>query len=303
MLQQGTALKDMPISIYRGVLTGYNDAFFIDEDTRERLIAEDPKSAELIKPLLRGRDIQVWTPVWDNLYLLFVPWHFPNHSDSTIQGASEKSENDFYEEFSKPKIMYPNMTSLFPFIYDEKGFFGNDKTFMITANDDSVNLKYITAILNSKLCKLWIWYNCPELQGGTREIRKVYFENFRIPLNVDQQPLARLTDLQMQQVGQLQEKRTRFLRRLSENFEGIKITTALQSFDQLDFKGFVAELKKQKIKLSLVQQDEWEDYFNQYRQVCQELSEQIQATDNEIDDSVFDLYGLTPEEREIVINA
>lgn len=342
MLQQGTALKDMPISINYGIKTGYNDAFFIDEDTRKRLIAEDPKSAELIKPLLRGRDIQVWTPVWDNLYLLFVPWHFPNHSDSTIQGASEKSENDFkerypsiyaylehhkeklsarnkaetgiryewyalqrwaadyYEEFSKPKIMYPNMTSLFPFIYDEKGFFGNDKTFMITANDDSVNLKYITAILNSKLCKLWIWYNCPELQGGTREIRKVYFENFRIPLNVDQQPLARLTDLQMQQLGQLQEKRTRFLRRLSENFEGIKITTALQSFDQLDFKGFVAELKKQKIKLSLVQQDEWEDYFNQYRQVCQELSEQIQATDNEIDDRVFDLYGLTPEEKRII---
>ena len=343
MLQQGTALKDMPISINYGIKTGYNDAFFIDEDTKERLIAEDPKSAELIKPLLRGRDIQVWTPVWDNLYLLFVPWHFPNHSDSTIQGASEKSENDFkerypsiyaylehhkeklsarnkaetgiryewyalqrwaadyYEEFSKPKIMYPNMTSLFPFIYDEKGFFGNDKTFMITANDDSVNLKYITAILNSKLCKLWIWYNCPELQGGTREIRKVYFENFRIPLNVDQQPLAKLTDLQIQQVGQLQEKRTRFLRRLSVNFEGIKITTALQAFDQLDFKGFVAELKKQKIKLSLVQQDEWEDYFNQYRQTCQELSEQIQTTDNEIDNKVFDLYGLTPEEREIVL--
>ena len=344
MLLQGTALKDMPISINYGIKTGYNDAFFIDEDTKERLIAEDPKSAELIKPLLRGRDIQAWVPEWDNLYLLFVPWHFPNHSDSTIQGASEKSENDFkerypsiytylekhkeklsarnkaetgiryewyalqrwaadyYEEFSKPKIMYPNMTSLFPFIYDEKGFFGNDKTFMITANDDSVNLKFITAILNSKLCKLWIWYNCPELQGGTREIRKVYFENFRIPLDVDQQPLACLTDMQMQQVDQLQEKRTRFLRRLSENFEGIKITAALQTFDQLDFKGFTAELKKQKIKITLVQQDEWEDYFNQYRQACQELSAQIKATDNEIDNKVFDLYGLTPEEREIVMS-
>lgn len=337
-MQHGTALKDMPISIYRGILTGFNDAFFIDEDTKERLIAEDPKSAELIKPLLRGRDIQVWTPVWDNLYLLFVPWHFPNHSDSTIQGASEKSENDFkerypsiyaylenhkvklsarnkaetgiryewyalqrwaadyYEEFSKPKIMYPNMTSLFPFIYDEKGFFGNDKTFMITANDDSVNLKSITAILNSKLCKLWIWYNCPELQGGTREIRKVYFENFRIPLDVDQQPLAKLADLQIQQVGQLQEKRTRFLHRLSENFEGIKITTALQTFDQLDFKGFVSELKKQKIKLSLVQQDEWEEYFNQYREACQQLTNQIAETDQEIDLKVYHLYGLTYEE-------
>ena len=326
MLQQGTALKDMPISIYRGVLTGYNDAFFIDEDTKERLIAEDPKSAELIKPLLRGRDIQAWVPKWEGLYLInphngiksidLLPINIDEypavkqHLSKFYDKLSKRIDKgvtpynlrncDYISEFSKPKIMYPNMTSLFPFIYDEKGFFGNDKTFMITANDDSVNLKYITAILNSKLCKLWIWYNCPELQGGTREIRKVYFENFRIPLNVDQQPLAKLTDLQMQQVGQLQEKRTRFLRRLSENFEGIKITTALQTFDQLDFKGFVAELKKQKIKLSLVQQDEWEDYFNQYRQVCQELSEQIQATDNEIDDRVFDLYGLTPEEKRII---
>ena len=107
----------------------------------------------------------------------------------------------------------------------------------------------------------------------------------------------------MAQRRQLQEKRTRFLHRLSENFEGIKITTALQTFDQLDFKGFVAELKKQKIKLTLAQQDEWEDYFNQYRQACLELSEQIQTTDNEIDNKVFALDGLTQEEREIVINA
>ena len=102
---------------------------------------------------------------------------------------------------------------------------------------------------------------------------------------------------------QLQEKRRRFLRRLNENMEGIKITTALQTFDKMDFAGFMAELKKQKIKLSLVQQDEWEEYFNQYREVCQELSAQINATDNEIDQRVFDLYGLTPEEREIVLNS
>ena len=344
-MQQGVALKDMPISINYGIKTGYNDAFFIDEDTKERLIAEDPKSAELIKPLLRGRDILAWVPEWDYQYLLFIPWHFPLHLDPSIQGCSTEAEfqfedqyptifhylqnhkdklsarnkaetgiryewyalqrwaADYYEEFSKPKIMYPNMTSLFPFIYDEEGFFGNDKTFMITTNDDSINLKYITAILNSKLCKLWIWYNCPELQGGTREIRKVYFENFRIPLDDNQQFLAGKTDQQMQQVTQLHEKRTRFLRRLSENLGGVKITTALRTFDQLDFKGFVGELKKQKIKLTLVQQDEWEDYFNQYRQACQELSEQIKSTDNEIDQRVFDLYGLTPEEREIIINS
>ena len=67
-------------------------------------------------------------------------------------------------------------------------------------------------------------------------------------------------------------------------------------------KKYLALLNKEQ-KFTLVQQDEWEDYFNQYRQACQELSEQIQTTDNEIDNKVFDLYSLTPEERKIVINA
>ena len=323
----GTALKEMPISINYGIKTGYNDAFFIDGATKEKLIAEDPNSAELIKPLLRGRDMQAWKAQWDELYLInphngvkeknIAPINIDDypavkqHLEQFYEKLSKRIDKgvtpynmrncDYIEEFSKPKIMYPNMTSLFPFIYDEEGFFGNDKTFMITAQDDSINLKFITAILNSKLCKLWIWYNCPELQGGTREIRKVYFEKFRIPIDVDQQPLAELTDLQMKQVEQLQVKRSRFLRRLSENFEGVKITTALQAFDQLDFKAFVAELKKQKIKLSLSQQDEWEDYFNQYHEACNQLSSQITETDNEIDQRVFDLYDLTQEEREIVM--
>jgi hypothetical protein len=65
-------------------------------------------------------------------------------------------------------------------------------------------------------------------------------------------------------------------------------------------KKYLALLNKEQ-KFTLAQQDEWEDYFNQYRQACQGLSAQIQTTDNEIDNKVFDLYGLTPEEREIVM--
>ena len=102
---------------------------------------------------------------------------------------------------------------------------------------------------------------------------------------------------------QLQEKRNRFLRRLTDNLEGVKITTALQQFDQLDFKGLMAELKKQKIHIPVKDQDEWEDFFNERVAECQELAAQIKATDQEIDNRVFDLYGLTEEERQIVINA
>ena len=321
-MQNGTAIKEMPISIYRGILTGYNDAFFIDGATKDKLIAEDPKSAELIHPLLRGRDLQAWYTSNDNQYLINPHNGLPKekiapisiedypaikqHLEPFFTKLSKRLDKgvspynlrncDYIKEFAKPKIMYPNMTSIFPFTYDENGFYGNDKTFMITANDDTVNLKFITAIFNSKLCKLWIWYNCPELQGGTREIRKVYFENFHIPVNIDMQPLADLTDKQMNHVGQLQDKRNRFLRRLMENIEGVKITTALQTFDQMDFAAFVAELKKQKIKLTLQQQDEWEDYFRQYADACHQLTDQIAATDREIDLRVYHLYGLTYDE-------
>ena len=165
-----------------------------------------------------------------------------------------------------------------------------------------VEIKFLLVLLNSTYAN----YLLDSIRGsGNIDVNPEYIRNIPIPqLTIDaQQPFIALADTMLSLNSQLQEKRSRFLRRLSENYEGIKITTTLQTFDLLDFKGFVAELKKQKIKLSLVQQDEWEDYFNQYRQACQELSEQIKATDNEIDQRVFDLYGLTPKEKEIVLNA
>lgn len=325
-MAEGTPLKNLPIEINYGIKTGFNDAFFIDGETRSRLIAEDQKSGEIIKPLLRGRDIKAWVPDLVDLYLInphngvksigIEPINiddFPaikKYLDQFYDKLEKRIDKgvtpynlrncDYINAFSQTKIMYPNMTSAFPFIFDDKGFFGNDKTFMITATNDSVDLRYLTAIFNSKLCKLWIWYNCPELQGGTREIRKVYFENFPIPESPNQQPLIELAETMIVLNKDLQQKRSRFLRRLQENFEGVKITDALETFDTLLFTDFVKELKKQKIKLTLVQQDEWEEYFNQYKTECQSLKTQIATTDKEIDKKVYALYGLSYEEVLIV---
>ena len=162
--------------------------------------------------------------------------------------------------------------------------------------------KTLLAIFNSSFIRY-------ELNTSRRSNIHIYPDDWKRlaipPIGTDErlllvEQLSALADTMLSLNSLLQEKRSRFLRRLSENLEGVKITTSLQTFDQMDFAGFVAELKKQKIRLSLSQQDEWEEYFNQYRQACQELSEKINATDNEIDQRVFDLYGLTPEEREIV---
>jgi adenine-specific DNA-methyltransferase len=85
--------------LFRGVLTGCNEAFVIDEATKEKLISEDPKSIEVIKPFLAGREIKRYQQPKAKNYILFVPWHFPLHKDESIQGASIEAEQAFIEQY------------------------------------------------------------------------------------------------------------------------------------------------------------------------------------------------------------
>lgn len=76
-------------------MTGYNEAFIINKTKRDELIKQDPKSAEIIRPILRGRDIKKFGYEFAELYLIYIPWHFPLHNDSSIQGASNEAERLF----------------------------------------------------------------------------------------------------------------------------------------------------------------------------------------------------------------
>ncbi len=84
---------------YFGIKTGCNEAFIINETKREELITRDPESTDIIKPLLRGRDIKRYRSEWAKLYLLFIPWHFPLHEDTTISGVSQNAEDQFRENY------------------------------------------------------------------------------------------------------------------------------------------------------------------------------------------------------------
>ena len=101
----GTPLSEWDINIYRGILTGYNEAFLIDSNKREELLAacrsedERKRTTELIRPILRGRDIKRYGYDWANLWLIYVPWHFPLHKDPSIQGASQKAEDTFKKSY------------------------------------------------------------------------------------------------------------------------------------------------------------------------------------------------------------
>ena len=91
-----------------------------------------------------------------------------------------------------------------------------------------------------------------------------------------------------------------FLSRIIANLAVEKLTTKLTEFYNHDFKTFPDELKKKKVTLTLKQQDEWEEYFNEHKEKILELQSQITQTDREIDQLVYQLYGLTEEEIKIV---
>lgn len=162
---------------------------------------------------------------------------------------------------------------------------------------ESVDLRYLLAILNSKYANSIL----DDIRGdGNIDVNPEYIRNIPIPECADQQPFIDLADRMLSLNRDLQSKRARFLRRLQDNMPDVKLTGTLETFDSLDFAGFVAELKKQKIKLSLVQQDEWEEYFTQYKSALNEISAQISATDKEIDERVYALYGLTEDEIKVI---
>ena len=199
----GTPLKDWDIQINYGIKTGFNDAFIINGEKKAELIAQDPKSAEIIRPILRGRDIKRYGYEFADLYLINT--HngvkekgikrididdYPAikaHLDSFYQQLEKRQDKGdtpynlrncaYIEDFSKQKIVYPNMTKFMPFLLDKKNFITNQKCFIMTGE----KLAYLTAFFNSNIFKICYRDNFPDLQGGTRELSKIFFEQVKIP--------------------------------------------------------------------------------------------------------------------------
>ena len=242
---------------------------------------------------LRGRNIKRWNNPQNDEWL----WYKPELISEKPGGRPRIFENFVVDK----KIVIQDMATEINATIDTNKYLCNDKVNIIFETDRNYQMEYLVALLNSALVNIWF--------------KKIYTSGLEIKINQlrtipvptislsEQQPFVSQANTMLSLNSQLQEKRSRFLRRLNENLEGLKITTALQQFDQLDFKGLMAELKKQKIHIPVKEQDEWEDFFNERLAECQELSAKIKATDEEINNLVFDLYGLTEEERKIVMNA
>ena len=269
-----------------------------EADDYAPLIMEEPCGYKLINT----GTIDPFYTTWGNNTLTkqgkqYLTPYLPNN-DSRISANR-------HTLYSSPKIIISKIGLTCEAFYDSNGEYASIDTNCIHSFKEGYIPEYVLCWLNSKLYNYMFecFFDGLRMSGGyllysSPNLRNTYIKPISFAA---QQPFIALADTMLSLNSQLQDKRSRFLRRLSDNLEGVKITTALQTFDTMDFKGFVAELKKQKIKLSLSQQDEWEEYFNKRVAECRELSAQIKATDEEIDNRVFDLYGLTEEERRIIV--
>ena len=209
-----------------GIKTGLNEAFFIDEATRARLIAEDPKSAEIIKPLVVGEDIKRYEIEFRNRYLIFtrrgididrypaIKGHLeqfrerleprPPNWDEEKQGKwpgrkpgayawyEIQDTIDYYADFENPKILYQDIAERGTFAYDTQGLFANNTVYLIGTSNP-----FLLGLLNGKLVEFWFRRTGAEYRGGYLRFFSQYMERIpicRIAFVTPQEERARLVE-------------------------------------------------------------------------------------------------------------
>ena len=231
----GTPLKDWDINIYRGVLTGCNEAFIIDTAKRDEIISncqtedERKRTAELIRPILRGRDIKRYGYEWAELWLIatFPSRHYNIEEYPAVKQyllsfgierleqtgkthivngekvkARKKTHNkwfetqdsiSYWEDFSKPKIIYPDICTFLSFELDTSCFYlSNTAYFLITEKEE--HLKYFLRVLNSSVMD-W-YYRTLSVQLGEKAVRmfSIYVLNIPIP-PISDEPIEEILKL------------------------------------------------------------------------------------------------------------
>jgi adenine-specific DNA-methyltransferase len=218
--KKGIKLRDWDIIIYRGVLTGFNNAFIVDGAKKDELIAKDPNNLDIIKPILRGRDISKYFAIFADLWLIFTrrgididkypeikEYLYQFYKQLRPKNRGEKTGRkpgpykwyeiqdsiSYYQEFEKDKIIYMDIAQNLTFTFDSKGMFMVNTCYFLNAGKSN---KYLLSILNSKMMD-W-YYRWISAQLGEKGIRhfNIYIEQLPIPKisEAEQQLFVELVD-------------------------------------------------------------------------------------------------------------
>ncbi|WP_295089156.1 TaqI-like C-terminal specificity domain-containing protein [Ruminococcus sp.] len=208
----GVPLKDWNISINYGIKTGFNEAFIISGEKKDELISQDPKSAEIIRPILRGRDIKRYDYEFDDLWIIAT---FPSRKYNIddfpavkkhllsfgierleqtgqthiVNGEKIKSRKktnnkwfetqdsiSYWDDFSKRKIVWGNLCLSAQYSMVEEEYYINAPSPMLINGD-----KYLLAMLNSNVVDWYIRNLGVTRNGGYFEYKPMFVEMAPIP--------------------------------------------------------------------------------------------------------------------------
>jgi type I restriction-modification system DNA methylase subunit len=315
----GKPLIEISIKIYRGLVTGYNEAFVIDSAVREQLILEDSKSADLIKPFVIGDNVRFYKINYENKHLILTKIGTPMNNYPAVfnhlkkyQPALEKRSDkgnhwwelracDYYNAFEGQKIIFPDIAKESRMTYDETGLFMGNTAYFIPTDD-----LYLLGVLNSKLIFYYFKHNAAVLGDADAGGRLRWFRQ-----DVERIPIATPTPVQRQETTErvrvmldenkrIQALKTQFIQLLQAQVEIPAVSRKLEDWPNLTFKDFLAELNKQKVKLTLSQQADWMPFFTEQQRKAQAIQATLDKTEQEINQLVYQLYGLTTEEIAVV---
>ena len=317
-------LEEYNTKIKLGIATGDNNAFVIDENLKNELVSKNTKNQEIIKPILRGRDIERYYYDLPNLYLLLTKnginvqteypdiYEYLNSFGDKFKTRGAKGQHwtnlracSFFDDFKLNKIVWIELTDKGRFTTcDDEIYLLNSAYFLIPPEVFETN--FLLTVLNSSLIEFYLKQIANTSGMGTTRWINNYVKEFPIPelSKLEQQPfITRGKQMLLLNKG-LQEGSAKFQRALQREFEQLdKLSKKLENWYDLSYADFLKELKKKKIELSLSQKAEWEDYFLSEQKKAVEIQNQITSTDKEIDAMVYELYGLSEEEIAIVENS
>lgn len=272
----GIPLKNWDININYGIKTGFNEAFIIDSEQRDELIRKEPKSAEIIKPLLRGRNLDRYVCDITNEYLINSHNNPPidinnypaikEHLDFYFEKLSARYDKGktpynlrnckYLNSFDNPKIIYPEFSSSPQFSFDDKKSYLLDTSWFIDKGD-----KYLLACLNSKLIWHYLGSISSSLGNASLRMKKIFVEQIPIPKisDTEQQPFTQLVD----EILEAKEK----IKKYKKHFDTLNAVDKIEITEEI-----------------------------------QKLENRVSECENIIDQMVYKLYGLSDEEIGIVEN-
>jgi len=299
-----------------GIKTGLNEAFIVDTAIRDRLVAQDSKSADLLKPFLRGENIKRWRVEPEGLFLINTPkgkvniddypairdWLLPfkpeleNRATKQEWFELQQAQLAYQSVFAHEKIVYQDITAQNPFALDRNGYFLANTCYFIPSADPT-----LLAFLNSKLCWFFLSSVTNIARGGYLRLRSDF---------VEQTPIAAIPKREHARITRLSNTCTdNAAARLSIESavahrildlapsEQRRLSRKLEEWYDLDFGGFRAEVERVfHAEIPIRKRAEWEKYLAENAAEVKRMTAEIEAAEREIDAIVYRLFDLTPDE-------